>query len=180
MMIGISTIEAREPCLVARPTTPAVGSAPGCRSSSRLSASMADAAAASQPPPRITRISVAGSRTIEAQTFFERTYTVYSIEGGVGGPNSPPVKSERRFAEVADFHAVWCEPLMSPDRPVFLPPKEPVSFVMKNDADLVAGRIVAIRKRLPQTIPPRLCSASPSLSRARPAKGRVGSTRLAD
>ncbi|MDA8532018.1 hypothetical protein N9K45_00165 [bacterium] len=75
-------------------------------------------------------------------------YTVFQLSGeveGIGGVRPEPVVSERRFAEVADFHSVWCEPMMSPDRPVFLPPKEPVSFVMKNDAELVAGRVVAIR-----------------------------------
>ena len=99
-------------------------------------------------PQRVTRVTVAGSRTIAAATFFERTYTVFTLQGeveGLGGVRPEPVVSERRFAEIADFHAVWCEPIMSPDRPVFLPPKEPVSFVMKNDADLVAARVVAIR-----------------------------------
>ena len=106
---------------------------------------MADAGS---QPQRVTRVTVAGSRTIAAATFFVRDYTVFTLQGeveGIGGVRPEPVVSERRFAEIADFHAVWCEPIMSPDRPVFLPPKEPVSFVMKNDAELVAARVVAIR-----------------------------------
>ena len=110
-------------------------------------------AAESPQPQRITRVAVTGSRTIEATTFFERTYTVFQLEGeaeGIGGVRPDPVMTERRFAEIVDFHEAWCEPMMSPDRPVFLPPKEPVSFVMKNDAEVVADRVVAIRA-LPST-----------------------------
>ena len=87
-------------------------------------------------------------------------YTVFQLSGeveGIGGVRPEPVTSERRFAEIADFHSVWCEPLMSPDRPVFLPPKEPVSFVMKNDAELVAGRVVAIRAYAPRSLSHLLC-----------------------
>jgi hypothetical protein len=81
--------------------------------------------------------------------WYERPFTLFQIEAKVAGIGAAPISSERRFNEVADFHTTWVEPLMAPDRPVFLPPKEPVSFVMKNDANLVSSRVVSIRKLQP-------------------------------
>ena len=113
-------------------------------------------APAPAPDARVTTTRVTGSRAVEVSNWYERPYTLYQLEASVDGPSAAPITSERRFNEVADFHATWVEPLMSPDRPVFLPPKEPVSFVMKNDTDIVSSRVVSIREARPPwpTSPP--------------------------
>ena len=79
---------------------------------------------------------------VKAVARWSSRYTVFQLSGEVEGSvvRPEPVVSERRFAEIADFTGM-VRANDVPGQTGVSPPKEPVSFVMKNDAELVAGRV---------------------------------------
>ena len=78
-----------------------------------------------------------------------KSYTVYHIDGLTGNVGEP-VRSKRRFSEIARFHEEFVAPMMSYDRPVLLPATGSVFF--KNSEAVVAERMAGLQEWCNQCI----------------------------
>jgi hypothetical protein len=73
-----------------------------------------------------------------------RRHTVYTIEAVLGASASgDPVRSQRRYSAILQFHEQWVLPVMSRSRPVPMPAKELALF--KNSEGVVADRMSSLQ-----------------------------------